>query len=152
MAAWAKTNPSVPDPDEPTRDYSGLAAVLAEQEVSIALKARYRDLPADARPGAGRVCAPLVLGSAAARPRGALLVGPGTGRSASGAAKSSRSSARRRRGRPVTAGKPRRRIAVVALLLALGLATLLPLNRCPESGPDAPSALAKSAGRPGRAE
>jgi hypothetical protein len=152
MAAWAETHPSVADPDEPTRDYSGLAAVLAAQEVSIALEARYRDLPADARPRAGRVCAPLLMGSAAARSRGSLSVGPGTGRSTSGAAKSSRSSAQRRRGRPVIAGKPRRRIAVVALLLALGLAALLPLNRRPESGPDAASALARSAGRPVRAE
>jgi hypothetical protein len=126
IVAWDEANPSVSDPDEPTRGFSGLAAFLVEQEVSVARQARYRDLPADARSTAGRVLAPLVMAPQRALARGSSRpTCPGASRSARGAGKSSGPSSHRRGSRPVVAGRLRRRIAFTALLLALVLATTL---------------------------
>jgi hypothetical protein len=120
LATWAHTHPSLSDADEPTRDFRGLAAVLAAQEVSIAREARYRDLPADARPMAGRVSAPLVM----ARGR-ALPMGPCAPRFTSAASTSSRQSGQRRRVGPGKALRLARRIALAGLLLAAMFATTL---------------------------
>jgi hypothetical protein len=124
IATWADDGSSLPDPEEPTRDFTGLASVLAAQEVSIAREARYRDLPADARSPAGRVSAPLVLAPPRALSRVSCPTRPVASRSADGAVRRAPSPPRRR-ARPGAVSRVGRRIGGALLLLALLLALAL---------------------------